>query len=131
MKKLNIVLSVLMTLFLSVSLVPPVTVYASPQDDVQAVLANLAKSKETKEVLVKIINNTNRYINLTLDHRSEFHVYNLSIRPGMNQYWLYSGPYKYVYDVTESCGKTVYGHTTFKPGSKLRIGCPGRDHHDP
>lgn len=127
MKKLNIVLSVLMTLFLSVSLVPPVTVYASPQDDVQAVLANLAKPKETKEGLVRIVNNTNRYINLTLDHRKEFHVYNLSVAPGVNLYWLYIGPYKYSYD---SCGKTVVGHTTLNNKSKLRIGCPERGSHN-
>lgn len=128
MKKLNIIFSVLMTLFLSVSLIPPVSVYASPQDDPQTALTNLAKPKDTKEVLVKIINNTNRYITLSLDHRKEYHVYTLSIAPGMNQFWLYSGAYKYVYDVTESCGKVVYGHTTFNPGSKLRIGCPGKKH---
>ena len=130
MKKLNIIFSVIMILFLSMSLVPPVTVYASPQDDVQAVLTSLAKPKQSKEVLVKIVNNTNRYIIISLDHRKEFHVYNLSVAPGVNQFWLYSGPYNVNY-YAEACGKTVATHTTFKPGSKLRIGCPGRNHNDP
>jgi hypothetical protein len=128
MKKINIVLSVLITFFLSVSLVPPVSAQVSP-DDIQ--ITYLAKPKDNKEVLVKIINNTNRYINLTLDNRKEFHFYSLSIAPGMNQFWLYSGPYKYTYDVSESCGKTVIGHTTFKQGSKMRIGCPGKNHNAP
>jgi hypothetical protein len=127
MKKLNIILSVLMTLFLSVSLVPPVSVYASPYN-AQAANANAA-GKKSKEVLVKIVNNSNRYITISLDHRKEFHVYTLSVAPGVNQYWLYSGPYNYNYD---TCEKHVGGHTTFKQGSKFRIGChPGRDHKDP
>jgi hypothetical protein len=126
MKKVNIVLSVLVILFLSVSLVPPVSAQASP-DDIQNTY--LAKPKEPKEVLVKIVNNSNRYIYLYLDHRREFHVYNLSVPPGINQYWLYSGPYKYEY---YSCGRSIEGHTTFKPKSKLRIGCPERrSHNDP
>jgi len=128
MKKLNIILSVLMTLFLSVSLVPPVSAQANP-DDMQITITNVAGGKQTKEVLVKIVNNSNRYINLTLDHRKEFHVYNLSVAPGVNQYWLYSGPYNYNYD---ACEKHIGGHTIFKPRSKLRIGChPGRNHFDP
>ena len=123
MKKLNIVLSLLMALFLSVNLVPPVSAHASP-NDAQAANA-IAAGAKSKEVLVKIINNTNRYINISLDHRKEFHVYNLSVAPGVNQYWLYSGPYNYNYD---ACEKHVGGHTTFKPGSKLQIGChPGRN----
>jgi len=118
---------VLMTLFLSVSLVPPVSVYASPYD-AQAANANAA-GKKSKEVLVKIVNNSNRYITISLDHRKEFHVYTLSVAPGVNQYWLYSGPYNYNYD---ACEKHIGGHTIFKPRSKLRIGChPGRNHFDP
>jgi hypothetical protein len=128
MKKINIVLSLLITLFLSVSLAPPVSAHTST-DDIQ--ITYLAGGKQQKEVLVKIINNTNRYINLSLDHRKEFHVYNLSVAPGIvNQYWLYSGPYNVNY-YAETCGKTVATHTTFKPGSKLRIGCPGKNHYDP
>jgi hypothetical protein len=125
MKKINIILSVLITFFLSMSLVPPVSAQTSP-DDIQI---TYVAGKESKEVLVKIVNNSNRYINLTLDHRKEFHFYNLSIAPGVNQYWLYSGPYNYNYD---TCDKHVGGHTSFKPGSKLRIGCiPGRNHDNP
>jgi hypothetical protein len=128
MKKLNIIFSVLMALFLSVSLVPPVSAYVNP-DDVQITYTNIAGGKQSKEVLVKIVNNSNRYINLTLDHRKEFHVYNLSVAPGVNRYWLYSGPYNYNYD---ACEKHVGGHTNFKPGSRLQIGChPGRNHDRP
>ncbi len=128
MKKLNIVLSVLMTLFLSVSLVPPVSAYANP-DDVQNTYIVIA-GKQSKEVLVRIVNNTNRYISLSLDNRKEFHVYNLSVAPGVNQYWIYSGQYNINY-YAEACQKTVATHATFKSGSKLRIGCPGRNHNDP
>ncbi len=128
MKKLNIVLSVLMTLFLSVSLVPPVSAYANP-DDVQNTYIVIA-GKQSKEVLVRIVNNTNRYISLSLDNRKEFHVYNLSVAPGVNQYWIYSGQYNINY-YAEACQKTVATHATFKSGSKLRIGCTGRNHNDP
>ena len=129
MKKLNIVLSVLMTLFLSVSLVPPVSAHANP-DDVQITYTNVAGGKQSKEVLVRIVNNTNRYISVSLDNRKEFHVYNLSVAPGVNQYWIYSVQYNINY-YAEACKKTVATHATFKSGSKLRIGCPGRNHNDP
>ena len=125
MKKVNIVLSVLVTLFLTLSLVPPVSAQSNPL----GVEISYAAGKASKEVLVKILNNTNRYINLSLDNRSEYHVYNLSVAPGVNQYWVYSGMYNYNYD---TCDKHVGGHVIFKAGTKLKIYChPGRNHDIP
>ncbi|GAB4505230.1 MAG: hypothetical protein Fur0043_22250 [Anaerolineales bacterium] len=119
MKTLHVLLSVMLAIFLSVSLVPAADVHASPQDDVQITIIDTAQSR-SKPVLIKIVNKTNRYISLTLDHRTESHLYNLSVAPGVNQYWVYSGPYNYHYT---ACNKSTHGHTTLKKGSKLNLAC--------
>ncbi len=119
MKILHIVLSVLLAVFLSASVVPPVSVDAS-SDEAPVTMTDASESK-SKPVLIKIKNNTNRYITVTLDHRSEQHVYNLSVAPGANQYWIYSGGYSYHYT---ACERSVHGAKTFKKGTILTIKCP-------
>ncbi len=118
MKTLHVLLSVMMAIFLSVSLLPAADVHAAAQEDVQIII-DTAQSR-SKPVLIKIVNKTNRYISLTLDHRTEHHLYNLSVAPGVNQYWVYSGTYNYHYS---ACNKSVHGHTTLKKGSKLTLVC--------
>lgn len=119
MKTLHVLLSVMTAIFLSISLLPVVDVHAAAQEDVQIVIIDTAQSR-SKPVLIKIVNKTNRYIDLTLDHRTESHLYNLSVAPGVNQYWVYSGSYNYHYS---ACNKSVHGHTTLKKGSKLNLVC--------
>lgn len=119
MKTLHVLLSMMLALFLTVSLAPAADVHASSQEDVQITIIDTAQSR-SKPVLIKIVNRTNRYIDLTLDHRTESHLYNLSVAPGVNQYWVYSGSYNYHYT---ACNKSVHGHATLKKGSKLNLVC--------
>ncbi len=119
MKTLHIILSVMLALFLSISLVPATEVHAGSSSDVQIIIADTLESR-SKPVLIKIVNKTNRYISLTLDHRTEAHLYNLNVAPGVNQYWVYSGSYNYHY---KACDRSVHGHTTLKKGSKLNLVC--------
>ncbi len=118
MKTLQIVLSVMLALFLSISLVPAAEVHAGSTSDVQITIVD--SGSRSKPVLIKIVNKTNRYISLTLDHRTEAHLYNLNVAPGVNQYWVYSGSYSYHY---KACDRSMHGNTTLKKGSKLTLLC--------
>jgi hypothetical protein len=108
MKKFKFFLILLIMIILSMSVASPVSVEASQQYG------------KNYEVLVRFKNDTNRDIHIIMDHRQEYHVYNLTLVPGINYYWLFKGNYNYRAD---TCGHSDDGHTTIIERTRLTFGC--------